>query len=188
MKVLKLLLAALFSAGLVSAWYDTFRGNFYPFHPPNLYNISAARRHPNISTSVPFAGGTSQPWNFTVSLAEVPAQGNNATKVPDARVLLTLYDVHPPANWTGQQNPGPSMPVQYPDAHLDFAFTWRVTYWPFSVAATNACTGSGDCAGVINPTCLRQLSKLNQSSAVTPLDTPACENVTSRWGGLASCK
>lgn len=187
MKILKIWLAALVGSSSVSAWYDAFYGNSYPFEPPYLYNISAARLHPNFSTSVSFAAGTAQPWNFTVSLAEIPAQGLNATKVPDARVLLTLYDVHPPINWTGQQSPGPTAPLQYPNAPLNFGLTWRATYWPFSVSATNAYNGDGDCAGVVNPTCLRQLRALNYSSAVSPLDTPACENVTSRWGGAASC-
>ena len=82
------------------------------------------------------------------------------------------------------------MPVQHPsdpDAPLNYEFTWRVTYWPFSASATNAYNGDGDCAGVVNPTCLRQMSALNQSGAISPADSWACENVTLRWGGPAAC-
>lgn len=77
--------------------------------------------------------------------------------------------------------------MQYPDLPLNFQFAWRATYWPFSLAATNAYAGDGSCAGVVKPTCLRQLRALNASGVGLPQDLPACQNVTARWGGAASC-
>lgn len=182
------------SAALLSvsayAWFDVFYDNDYPFSPPHLYNISAARRHPNATRSVPVTIGEIEKWNFTVSLAEVPAQGENATGVNDPRVLLTLYDVQPPEKWTGNQDPGLSTPVHYPEGTF-YEFFWTVSYWPFSVSATNAYetddSSPGDCTGVVDTGCLRRLRTMNGTAAELP-DSTACENVTTRWGGLGASK
>ncbi|RMY13343.1 hypothetical protein D0868_02063 [Hortaea werneckii] len=169
---------ALCNCAAVSAWYDAFVGDYFrALSPLNVYNISAARQDANISTPISFAAGTPQQWwNLTVSLAEIPAQA-----VPDARMLLTLYGVHPPANWTGQQDSGLTRPVQYDSGAVQYEFNWRLTYWPFSTSATNTYQSEGECAGVIEPDCLRELRASNGTSAICT-DSPACANVSSRWG------
>ncbi|KAI7158021.1 hypothetical protein KC349_g5184 [Hortaea werneckii] len=170
-------------SSMISAWYDAFVGDYFrALSPLNVYNISAARQDANISTSISFAAGTPQQWwNSTVSLAEIPAQGVNTTAVPDARMLLTLYDVHPPANWTGQQDSGLTKPAQYGSGAVQYELDWRLTYWPFSISATNAYQSEGECAGVIEPNCLRELRASNGTSAIYT-DSPDCANVSSRWG------
>ncbi|KAI7277231.1 hypothetical protein KC345_g6725 [Hortaea werneckii] len=175
-------LALCYSAA-VSAWYDSFFGDhFFSPSPLNVYNISAARQNVNITTSISFSAGMpQQSWNLTVSLAEIPAKGENVTAVPDARMLLTLYDVHPPANWRRQQNSGLTRPVRYDTGDVQYQFDWRLTYWPFSTSATNGYQSEGDCAGVVEPDCLRRLKASNGTSAIWT-DSPACANVSSRWG------
>ncbi|RMX73524.1 hypothetical protein D0869_13518 [Hortaea werneckii] len=183
MKLLHSCLLALCNCAAVSAWYDASVGNYFRAPSPLIvYNVSAARQNANISTPTSFTAGTPQQlWNLSVSLAEIFAQGENTTAVPDARMLLTLYDVHPPANWTGQQSSGLTRPVKYDNAALRYRFGWRLTYWPFLTSETNAYQSVSDCAGVVEPDCLRQLKASNVTTSIHT-DLPACADVSSRWG------
>ncbi|KAI7183313.1 hypothetical protein KC363_g8308 [Hortaea werneckii] len=183
MKLLHPWFLALCNGAAVSAWYDSFTGDYLPYPlPVDAFNVSAARQNANFSTSISFAAGTpQQSWNLTVSLAEILAQGENATAVPDARVLLTFYDVHPPANWTGKQNSGLIKPVRYDNGVVQHQLARRMTYWPFSTSATIGYQSEGDCTGVVEPECLGRLRTSNATSAIYP-DSPACAQVSSRWG------
>ncbi|RMZ13469.1 hypothetical protein D0862_02310 [Hortaea werneckii] len=139
----------------------------------------------NFSTSVSFQVGSSntvQSWNLTVSLAEIPAQGENATAAPDPRVLLTLYDLHPPENWTRPLDSGLPEPILYDDENepATFQLARRLTYWPFDTSATNSYNGQGDCEEVVEPECIRQLEDQN-GTALTG-DFSACPSLSSRWG------
>ncbi|KAI7721646.1 hypothetical protein KC353_g1194 [Hortaea werneckii] len=117
----------------VSAWYDVFVGNSLTSPLSRWYNISAARQSLNFSTSISFPVGppsTVQFWNLTVSLAEIPAQGENATAAPNPRVLLTLYDLHPPENWTDRLDLGLPEPIMYDEDNepSTFQLARRLTY------------------------------------------------------------
>ncbi|GAB1739821.1 hypothetical protein NU219Hw_g4756t1 [Hortaea werneckii] len=169
----------------VSAWYDAFVGDALTSPLNRWYNISAARQSLNFSTSVSFPVGSSstvQSWNLTVSLAEIPAQGENATAAPDPRVLLTLYDLHPPENWTRPLDSGLPEPILYDDENepATFQLARRLTYWPFDTSATNSYNGQGDCAEVVEPECIRQLE--DQNGAALTGDFSACPSLSSRWG------
>ncbi|KAI6834191.1 hypothetical protein KC332_g6072 [Hortaea werneckii] len=187
MKLLHSCFLAICNGVAVSAWYDTFVSDSFNGITPlrRWYNISDARQSPNFTTSTSFPIGPSLTWQYwilTVSLSEVPAQGENATVVPDPRVLFTFYDLHPPGNWTDHLDSGLPMPAVYDDEDepVSFQFESRMTYWPFSTSATNAYNGQGNCAGVVDLECIRQLE--TNDTAVFG-DTPACPSVSPRWGG-----
>ncbi|KAI7472489.1 hypothetical protein D0860_03576 [Hortaea werneckii] len=186
MKFLHSCLLAICNGVAVTAWYDTFVSDSFNGITPlrQWYNISDARQSPNFSTSISFPIGPSatwQYWNLTVSLSEIPAQGENATVVPDPRVLFTFYDLHPSENWTDHLDSGLPKPIVYDDKDepVSFQFGSRLTYWPFSASATNAYNGQGNCAKVVDLECIRQLES-NDTAAFG--DTPACPSVSSRWG------
>lgn len=186
MKLLHSCFLALCNGAAVSAWYDAFVGDSFNSITPlrRWYNISDARQSPNFTTSISFPTGPSltvQYWNLTVSLAEVLAQGENATVVPDARILFTFYDLHPPGNWTDNLDSGLPMPIVNDDEDepVTFQLASRLTYWPFSASATNAYNGQGNCAEVVDLECMRQLE--TNDTAIFG-DTPACPSVASRWG------
>ncbi|KAI6823708.1 hypothetical protein KC340_g995 [Hortaea werneckii] len=186
MKFLHSCLFAICNGVAVTAWYDTFVSDSFNGITPlgRWYNISDARQSPNFSTSISFPIGPSltwQYWNLTVSLSEVPAQGENATVVPNPRVLFTFYDLQPPENWTDHLDSGLPKPVVYDDEDepVSFQFASRLTYWPFSTSATNAYNGQGNCAEVVDLECMRQLE--TNDTAIFG-DTPACPSVSSRWG------
>ncbi|RMZ07451.1 hypothetical protein D0864_00031 [Hortaea werneckii] len=187
MKLLHSCFLAICNGVAVSAWYAAFIGDaFSSLSPLNQwYNISSARQSANFSTSISFAVGPSitvQWWNVTVSLAEIPAQGESATVAPDPRVLFTFYDLVPPENWTDQPDSGLPRPSVFDNENelLAYEFDRGLTYWPFSTPATNLYNGAGNCAEVVDLECIRQLGAPDGTAIFE--DIPACPSVSSRWG------
>ncbi|KAI7210638.1 hypothetical protein KC333_g8127 [Hortaea werneckii] len=185
MKFLHSCFLAICNTVAVSAWYDVFVGDSLTSPLSRWYNISAARQSLNFTTSISFPVGppsTVQFWNLTVSLAEIPAQGENTTTAPDPRVLLTLYDLHPPENWTDRLDSGFPEPIMYDEDNepSTFQLARRLTYWPFDTSTTNSYNGHGNCEEVVNAECIRQLEDQNESALTG--DFSACPSLSSRWG------